>query len=165
MDVAALEAAKQQGLQTGGVAARGWKTQDGPRPYYAQMYGMVECDRPGYKERTWDNVQLAEATLRVALFFSSPGDRCTRAAIKHFRRPFLDVQLDVHDGVWSVLSCGGVHDGQGQQTIAQVTTWLQDFKVVNVAGNSESTAPGIQLVSYNLLSQIFNRVQIGNVRT
>lgn len=41
-DQAALRAARACGIPTGGWAARGWLTEDGPAPWLAE-WGLAEC--------------------------------------------------------------------------------------------------------------------------
>ncbi len=47
-DIAALEAAKMLGFLTSGCMPKGWKTLDGPKPEYQELYNMVEHTRADY---------------------------------------------------------------------------------------------------------------------
>jgi hypothetical protein len=40
VDRGALKAAKAAGLETGGWMPRGWLSEDGPHPEFAELYGM-----------------------------------------------------------------------------------------------------------------------------
>lgn len=100
---------------------------------------MKEHARNGYPPRTEANVREADCTLRLARSFSSAGERCTLNAIRWCGRPYLDV-------VWKV-----------EADPAAVAEWLRQMnpQVLNVAGNSEVTAPGIGQWAYMFLRRAF----------
>lgn len=139
VDQAALRAARGMGLETGGWAPRGFLTLDGPHPSLGADYGLVEHESPDYPPRTRENVLRSDATLRLATDFSSAGERCTLRAIEDLGRSHLDVDLS------RPIAADAVHD------------WLRarDVKVLNVAGNSERTSPGIGDVAYSYLLRVF----------
>jgi hypothetical protein len=80
-DIAGLKAAKDFGLETGGWIPKGFKTLDGPRPEYAELYNIKEIDSYSYKVRTWANVKDSDATVRFAKDFKSSGEICTMNGI------------------------------------------------------------------------------------
>lgn len=141
-DQAALRAAKILGMPTGGWMPHGWMTLDGPRPDFEELYGMKECFA-GYKARTEANVIDSSATLIFASDFKSPGERCTFNAIRKFQRPYFKVHTS-------------------EDKLEEALAWLRwvDGDVLNVAGNSESTSPGIGEQAYLFLSDLFGRHQI-----
>ena len=55
-DRAGRRAAKAYGITTGGAMPKGFLTEDGPRPDYAELYGAVELPPASYPERTRRNV-------------------------------------------------------------------------------------------------------------
>lgn len=125
-DQGGLRAAIKLGLDTGGTAPLGWETQDGPARWLEE-YGLIEAFSGGYPYRTGENVKNSDATVRFALDFNSPGERCTLRMIKKFKKPHFDIN---------------------PFTTVEFDTfkqWLIDnqVRVLNVAGNSERTAPGI----------------------
>jgi putative molybdenum carrier protein len=146
VDVAALRAAKRAGLQTGGWMPSGFRTLDGDRPEYAAEYGMVEHESRLYPPRTGRNVAKSDATLRLAVDFESAGERCTLAAIRRHRRPHLDVPFHRRGSIWTT-----------DVTPSAVAAWIVATRVLvlNVAGNSEQTAPGIGLVVEKFLLRVF----------
>jgi hypothetical protein len=75
VDQAALRAARAAGIPTGGWAARGWATEDGPAPWLAD-FGLAECPEPGYPARTIANVCDSDGTLWVGTT-DSPGGQLT----------------------------------------------------------------------------------------
>lgn len=127
-DQVALRAARKLGIPTGGHAPRGWKTLDGPAPWLAD-YGLIE-HVGDYAARTEANVRDSGATIRVARVWNSPGELCTLRAITKHRRRWRDVVAV---------------DGDFELRVKEVRDWLEyhSVRVLNVAGNSEKTMPGI----------------------
>jgi len=126
-DLGSLVAASLRGLETGGSAPKGYRTLEGPDFRLRDIFGLTEHPSPYYPPRTYDNVKNADATIRFASDFFSPGEKCTLKAIKSCKKPYLDIDID------DPLSPEEVND------------WLMENKVevLNVAGNSERTNPGI----------------------
>lgn len=129
-DISALIVAKKYNLKTGGWMPKGFLTQAGPRPDYAEMYGMQEHSSPKYVPRTYANVKDSDGTLRIAGDFHSAGEICTLKAIEQYNKPYFDISL-VEVADWNVKA-------------KQVLTWLgeNEIQVLNVAGNTEKTFPG-----------------------
>ena len=142
-DQAGLRAAKACGLSTGGWLPKGCRTLDGPCTELLTEYSMMEHASDAYPPRTEANVKDSDGTLRFARTFSSPGERCTLKAIKWFNRPYLDINIEKPINPEEVLS------------------WLKshDIKVLNIAGNSEQTAPGIGEFVFNYLLGVFAEVK------
>lgn len=143
-DQAGLRAAKACGLPTGGWLPKGCRTLDGPRPDLLTEYGMQEHTSDRYPPRTELNVKDSGGTIRFARTFSSPGEKCTLKAIKWYNRPWLDVNIEKPLDPEEVLS------------------WIKkhDIKVLNIAGNSEQTAPGIEEFVFDYLSGVFKKVDL-----
>lgn len=122
-DQGGLFAASKFGISTGGFAPEGWLTLNGPNPKLLKdMFGLVELPGGGYKQRTWANVIVSDATIRFAVDFNSPGECCTMNAIKYSRKPHFDIDL-----------------GFIPKDLNSVVDWIIKNNVVtlNVAGNSE----------------------------
>jgi hypothetical protein len=123
-DIGGLRAARAAGIPTGGYAPKGFLTEDGPNPGLAD-FGLVECPVAGYPARTRLNVAAADA----ALWFGdpdSPGGKLTLSSCRAKGLPFLVVRDSV--------------------TTHDMADWLRglgDGTVLLVAGNRESSAPGI----------------------
>lgn len=126
-DRGALEAAKSLGFETGGWMPAGFRALDGLHPEFAELYGMQETAALDYPPRTYANVRESDATVRFAKNFGTAGERCTLAAIINYKKPYLDI-LTTSTAV--------------PLSLAQ---WLhaKNVEVLNVAGNSEQTSPGI----------------------
>lgn len=138
-DRAALAAARAAGIATGGWMPRGFRAQDGPRPEFAELYGMKEHASDRYPPRTALNVKESDATLRFATDWESPGEVLTQNMCKRYGR----VQFDVTPG--------------GSIAPADVAEWLvqKNIRVLNVAGNTERTSPGIGAFVTEFLAEVF----------
>ena len=139
VDQAALRAARAAGLETGGWAPQGWATEDGPAPWLAD-WGLVECEEPGYPARTRANVRDSDATLWLG-DYHSPGGRTTLDACRLQGKPFM--------------ICYPVTTRS-----SQVVAWIRERSpaVLNVAGNRESTSPGIGARAERFLAVVFRQL-------
>lgn len=122
-DMGGILAAKDLGLQTGGVMPRGFRTEDGDRPEYADLYGAKEHRSRDYGPRTTANVRDTDATVVCSRHPESSGSLATAREARYFGRPC--VVNPTPEGLVAFLHEHGV-----------VT--------VNIAGNRESVAPGIE---------------------
>jgi hypothetical protein len=145
VDIAAIHAAKAAGIKTGGYIPKGYKTLDGPKPIYAKLYNAIEHSSANYGERTWDNIYSSDGTLRIATNFDTPGEKRTKNGIIHWEQPSFDVHVNLE-----IIS-------NKEDVIIQ---WIKanQIKVLNVAGNSEQTSPGIYQFAYDLLLIVFRKV-------
>ena len=121
-DRTGLECARALGLETGGTAPKGYRTERGP-DVSLKDFGLQESDFPSYPYRTRLNVLNSEATLWFGNEHS-PGYWCTKKNADQYVRPF-----------WI------------NPTPAQMEAIAEEYEVVNVAGNRLSKNPGVvQLV-------------------
>jgi hypothetical protein len=142
-DQAGWRAARAVGIATGGWMPKGYLTEDGPRPEFAELYGAQEHTSPRYPFRTEANVWDAHVTL----WFgdpASPGGRATSRVAAGFGRHF--VVIGEHPPYWLSLHMN-IH---------------QEWKVVNVAGNRESKAPGIGAWVERYLTEVFRLIRDGS---
>ena len=146
-DQAGLAAAAAVGIKTGGWAPRGYMTEAGSDPRLATVYGLTEHFK-GYGERTDANARLADGTIRFAAVWQSPGEKRTLKAIQRFRKPYIDVDVNA------------------PRPAEEVVQWIRDYKIkiLNVAGNSQSRAPGIYQFVYEYLQRVLLAVVNGEVR-
>lgn len=145
-DQSGLFAAQTLGIKTGGWAPNGWMTLDGPQERLLTKLGLQECDIPGYPARTALNVKYSEITLRFAKDFESSGERCTYNAIKKYKKPFIDFDVP------------GDLTKENVKKLADYL-WLEGIQVINIAGNSEKTAPGIGTLVQSFLADTFIAIQ------
>lgn len=156
-DIAALLAAEARGVPTGGSMPLGFRAHSGLHPEYAARFGVVALPSTGYAARTQKNVLDADCTLRIAVNFLSPGERCTLAAIlKHEKPVWWDVFL-----LRQSLACaveGNIE--RAVRGIQAVSRQLGRGVVLNVAGNSERTAPGIQCAAQAIVELVIDLVKM-----
>jgi hypothetical protein len=138
-DRAALVAAKACGIPTGGWMPRGFRAQDGSHPEFAELYGIREHASDRYPPRTALNVKESDATLRFATAWDSRGEVLTLSMIERYDKPHLDVPPG------------------GTLTPADVVAWLvaNNVRMLNVAGNTERTSPGIEAFVVTFLTEVF----------
>lgn len=146
VDQAALVAAKAVKLQTGGWAPRGWHTLDGPKPSLGKVYGLKEHESDQYPPRTRQNVLDSDGTLRIAIDFTTAGERCTEYAILKYGKPWVDIRLE-----W-------ITPRLTEEMHARVQRWILEHQIqcLNVAGNSEFTCPGIFDRTLQFLADLFD---------
>ena len=142
VDEAALWAAHQAGLQTGGWMPKGFRRLDNRGRQIANQYGLKEHTSFDYPRRTFMNVFDADATLIIAHRLNSPGELCTKKAIRQYNAANLIVPLD--DDYSPIVL-----------TISEIAEFVARYRIINVAGNSERTCPGIYSVTRHLLLKIF----------
>jgi|SRR5579883_2362442 len=138
-DRAALAAAKAAGIPTGGWMPKGFRALDGARPEFAELYGVQEHMSDRYPPRTALNVKDSDATIRFATAWDSAGEVLTLNMCERYSKPHLDVT-------------------PGEKvTPADVAAWIlaNDIRVLNVAGNTERTSPGIEAFVTAFLSEVF----------
>lgn len=125
-DIGGLAGARRAGILTGGVAPKGYRTEKGPQPEALKAFGLREDDSEDYSSRTKKNVANTDATVIFALMPRSGGTVKTIRACTSAGKPFV------------VLN--PFEDCQGD-----LEAFLAEHrpKVLNVAGNRESVAPGI----------------------
>lgn len=119
-DQGGLRAAEYLRLETGGVAAKGFKTEDGYQEDYLKSFGLVDLGLD-YSERTIQNVQDSDGTV-VFGRITSPGSKLTLREAVEWGKPCLT------NPTQDQLALFVVHE---------------NIEVLNVAGNRESKSPGI----------------------
>lgn len=148
-DLGGLRAGKALGLETGGWMPLGCNTENGTRPSYLTTYGMTECPHPGYPARTWCNVSDSDATI-VFGKLDEPGSALTVKFCNESNRHFMHVPMpDVPPALWSNLDM--------MERADVIRRWVRRhrIKILNVAGNRESTNPGIGKFTHDLLVRAF----------
>lgn len=140
-DQAGILAGHKAGLETGGMMPKGFRTLDGPNPEFARLYGLIGSISSDYPSRTIYNVVNSDATIRFAKNFSSRGEICTLKAIEKYNKIWIDVEI-ANPPLFRSKA---------------VAEWIVSLKikVLNVAGNSEKTAPGICQWVQEYLAEVF----------
>jgi hypothetical protein len=128
-DQAGWRAAKGAGIPTGGWMPKGFLTEAGPRPDFAELYGAREHDSAGYAPRTGANVRDSDFTLIFVEGKCGPGSGLTMQECRRAGRPFILV----------------LRDADTMETPQRVAYALKvrGVGVLNVAGSRESKAPRV----------------------
>lgn len=135
MDRGALEAAIALGIEHGGWCPRGRLAEDGSIP---SRYALSELNTTDYAARTEQNVIDSDATLILCRQKLRGGTLLTYRLAQRWGRP---VQIVGLEGDWQ---------------IEKVQDWLASQRPVtlNVAGPRESSCPGIQEWSMQVMLEI-----------
>jgi hypothetical protein len=127
-DRAALDAAAECGLATGGWVPLGRRAEDGQVP--SRYRGLLEADSRSYAHRTQLNVRDSDATLVVTFGRPRGGSALTLDLARSLGRPVLALDL-------ARLT--------REQAVARLEAWLDEIgpRVLNVAGPRASQEPRI----------------------
>lgn len=152
VDQAGLYAAKNVGFPTGGYMPKGFKTQEGNKPEFALKFGIRETNTKSYVKRTELNVKESDGTLRIASNYNSPGEILNLKFIIKHKKPSLSLNL---------------FNIKEENTIKLLIKWVKmnNIKVLNIAGNSEKTSPGIFENSKVFLENAFRIIKEGSNET
>ena len=123
-DQAGWRAARAFGIATGGWMPRGFLTEDGPRPDFADRYGAREMPTSSYPGRTFANTRDSDAMLWFGSI-DAPGVRATIEACRQLSQ-----------------SCRRVEGGFTRPSHVAEGIVAHEVRVLNVAGHRESEAPG-----------------------
>jgi Circularly permutated YpsA SLOG family len=125
-DVGGLLAARELGIETGGIAPKGWMTEDGPQEVLLRSFGLTECEEEGFPARTRRNVADSSGTLLIGQYRTG-GSRLTFEVAKQLNKPLFLVAFE------------------NTPNVDEFRRWLEQNKIqlLNVAGNRESQSPGI----------------------
>jgi hypothetical protein len=132
-DLGGLLAAEVLGIETGGEAPLGFRTERGRELTLRSRFGLHEGQSRNYSFRTMNNVINSDATLIVATDFASKGTRQTIEYCNQFNKPIFLLPVEA---VAFEKSLRG---------------FVQNIEVLNVAGNRESVSPGITIATRDLI--------------
>lgn len=142
-DRAALDVARELGIETGGWVPKGRRAEDGR---IADDYaGLRETESDDYSERTVRNVRDSDATLIISFGALSGGSLLTRRFACEIGRPLMHVDLLETTSDAAALA---------------VCVWLENSgcRVLNVAGPRASEEPRIYRAVRRLLSNVLSPV-------
>ena len=139
VDRAALDFALRYGIDYTGYVPRGRRAEDEPIP--RRYDGLVELETRSYRARTIRNVRASDGVL---LLFAArtPGVRLTEGSALRLGRPLYRIDLR--------------HPLRVESERERLRRWLKDNRidVLHVAGNAESSAPGIYGRALALLERL-----------
>ncbi len=141
VDRAALDAARQVGLECAGWCPHGRWAEDGP---LSPCYPLVETPETNPAQRTAWNVRDSDATLILLADELSGGTRLTLECAVHWRKPCALVMLQLPEAADIILD------------------WLEQWQParLNIAGPRESECPGIYARSHRLLTHVLTSVKV-----
>ena len=125
-DRGGLDAAIEAGVEYGGWLPKGRKAEDGE---VASKYSKLsEMKTGGYPKRTEQNVNDSDGTVIFTYGKLSSGSALTKKCAKKLNKPCLHVDLDAV-----------------KEPLPLIINFLKqnNIEILNVAGRSESKAPGI----------------------
>lgn len=137
VDRATLDAAIAYGIPHGGWCPRGRRAGDGTLDI---KYQLQETESSGYRERTRRNVAESDGTLILFWEELSGGSRLTQTFAQKLNKPCL------------TLSLSEAEEPKHQALLQWVTQF--DIRVLNVAGPSEKSHPGIYGAAYPCLCRL-----------
>ncbi len=133
-DVGGLQAGNKSRIPTGGRAPLNWRTENGPNPKLGSQYGLTKTKAWSYPPRTRLNVRQSDATLWVG-HSNTAGGKLTLRTCRKFDKPVMKIPFDRNG-----------EKATTKDVASRLCYWMQrhQVKVLNVAGNRESTNIGIQ---------------------
>jgi hypothetical protein len=149
-DLGGLRAAKMHGIETGGCAAAGFKTENGVCKDLETIYGLID-KKYDYATRTKENVRNADATLIFADDVNSAGTRLTIETCKKLKKPYRVNPASY--GIVTILT-------KIQKIVAEDAVF-----VINIAGNRESVAPGVRARTESVMGGALKMWNYRNVKT
>lgn len=140
MDRAALDAAIEAGLETGGFVSKGRLAEDGRVP---GSYPVEEAGFPEYRVRTELNVLNSDATLILNRGEPEGGTLYTLEACRRNNKPVLVIDID---------------KTAGNKAVEEILNFIsgETPSVLNVAGPRESKCQGIYGAAKKILLEVFN---------
>lgn len=138
VDRAALDWAIEHAVLHSGWCPRGRIALDGPLP---DRYALNESESAGYSLRTRYNVRDADATLIVNRGELTGGSKLTQRIAQKTGKPLFVAALE--------------NDWATQIDLVHRWLLLNRVLTLNVAGPSESRAPGIYCQTLDFLNQFF----------
>ena len=132
-DEAGLYAGRDLGIETGGTAPAGWRTETGSNPDLRD-FGLTEHHESSYPARTRKNVKDSDGTIYFDFHGSSAGLRVTRGEATRLGKEFLLINQG-----W-IEKNGALDSLEG---MTAVRAWLinKNIRDLNVAGNRQSSPP------------------------
>lgn len=144
-DLGALLGARKCGIPTGGTAPKGYRTESGDYKDLLASLGLDEHRSANYPPRTEKNIKDSDATLIFCYDMSSKG---TLLAKKVCIKNYIPYYIFDLSSPWDYMP----------QRVT-LGNWLTKTKpsVLNIAGNRESVANGIQDEVMNMVVSLWKK--------
>lgn len=144
-DQGGLYAAHDLGIPTGGWAPRGYRTEIGSNYDLEKLFGLKATLDLDYRKRTKLNVTESDGTLIFGNAKSS-GSRLThRLTMENHKPCFNFPRSDIQ-----IVSVETLIDFINEYSI----------KIINVAGNRESSSPGIGKFTYHIMTVLLKELLV-----
>jgi hypothetical protein len=144
-DMGGLRAATACSIPTGGHCPAGWRTEKGSNLLLRQ-YGLIQTKSRNYLVRTEKNVCNSDFTIGFGNKYSS-GMKATYRFCNSHDKPFLHVTDPIRM----------INEEEAYQRIEEELT-KHNVEILNIAGNRESTNPGLEKAVKNFLVEVFKRL-------
>lgn len=135
-DIAGVKVGRALGLEVGGFMPAGFRTERGSRPHYAGLYNAVCTAAGNYQMRTRRNVASSDVTI-IFGNISSSGSRLTKNACIENGKPYLHIAMNEKGAAETIVRFLEEHEP----------------RVLNIAGNRESSMPGIESFVRKVLAE------------
>ena len=124
VDTLGLIVARSLGIETGGIAPKGYKTEEGSAKQLLSDFGLTESSSENYTVRTEENVINSDGTVYFAADKTSAGLKLTKARALVNGKPFLL-----------------------NPSAKELVSWMRTngINVLNIAGNRKSKLTDSQL--------------------
>ena len=151
-DQAGLYAAKSFGLETGGTAPRGYRTEVGPCEEL-RRFGLVESTSAAYKPRTICNVADSDGTVILSANMASAGTVLTLQTAMVKKKPVIRISLHDLNDEWI--------DKNGDLVSKFIRS--NRIEVLNVAGNRAGEGGRIFSDTFQILEVAFHHLKRDNL--
>lgn len=140
-DIAAIDAAIDNGFPYGGWVPKGRRTEAGPLPL---TYAVCEMPTRGYPKRTEQNILDADGTVICSHGRLSGGSALTRRIAKRQNKPWLHLDLA---------------DLTADLAANKLAEWIDrhGIEVLNVAGQSASKNERIHAATFAVIESLLRR--------
>ena len=117
----------------------GYRTEEGSKPEYAELYNATTDSKKNYNNRTMLNVVNSDATI-IFDYDRSKGSKLTLELCKIHLKPYLYITKDV--------------------SVNEIINFIKQHNpsVLNIAGNRESVCNGIEKKVYNIMNEVFKQI-------
>lgn len=138
-DRGALLAALKNNIEVGGWVPKGRRAEDG---YVSSDFPVLETPSRDYPQRTEWNVRDSDGTIVFNKAKNSRGCNLTIAMASRYKKPILVIKTQRSD----------------EEVVASIVSFVNRYNLVtlNVAGNRESSVPGLQEYVERIMSAVIS---------
>lgn len=150
-DMGGLLAGRDLGLETGGTAPKGWKTEKGSNPEL-ESFGLIEDDSSDYAPRTMKNVDNSDGTIAFLLKSSTGTEKTIGYCLEgkwvkrwisgNGYKPILVLDKDILQN-------------NRDEAIKNIQNFILSNKIqiLNIAGHRQSSVPKLEEAVRKILNE------------